>query len=125
MQFMKNTNIKRAANDSLLDAHKTALRHFSPRRHEYSDALLIDWFIQAYEQLIGSDIPNIQGKKVNDSIRFFLTELTEAAVLRKLKYDPPETEKEFKLIDDQIEKNLHLFYNFKDYLDKKIRTSYN
>lgn len=77
---------------------------------------LIDWFIQAYRQFIGDDLPDIEGKKVNDVIRVFLTEITETLVIRKLKYDPPKAEKEFRIIDDAITKNMHLFTDFEKYL---------
>ena len=125
MQFMKNSNIKRTANDVLIDTHKKALKSLSSHRQEYSQELLITWLKQEHDQLIGGDSPEVEGKNNNDFILEVLTEITVARVIKKLKWDPPQTVKDYKLIDDLISKNIHLFDNFKDYLDKKIRTSYN
>lgn len=116
MQFMKNANIKRAANNAIIDAHKTAIKDLSPRRHEYSDVVLIDWFMQAHKQCLAGDLSYVEGKKVNDAVLSLLTELTVAFVIRKLKYDPPQSVKEYKIIDDEISKNMHLFIDFKKYL---------
>lgn len=117
MQFMKNTNIKRAAIDVIREGHQTAVKHLSSRRYDYSDALLIDWFMQSYKQIVRSEPPNVDGQKLDDILRFFLTQITSALVMRKLKYDPPETENEFKLISDEISNNMHLFINFRQYLN--------
>jgi len=125
MQFMKNSNIKRTANDVLIDTHKKALKSLLSHRQEYSQEILIDWLNQEHAQFAGDDSPGAAGERKEDFILEVLTQITVARVIKKLKWDPPQTVKEYALIDDQIKKNIHLFYNFKDYLDKKIRTSYN
>ena len=125
MQFMKNSNIKRTTNDVIIDTHKKALKSLSPHRQEYSQELLINWLKQDHGQFVGGDCPDAEGKNNNDFILEVLTEITVARVIEKLKWDPPQSVKEYKLIDDLISKKIQLFCNFKDYLDKKIRTSYN